>query len=73
VQECIALRIPKVWMHRSFGEGSVCTSAVELGRRDGITVIDGGCPLMFGPASDAAHKVMRIVGTWTKSVPRTVS
>jgi predicted CoA-binding protein len=73
VQECAALGIKKVWMHRSFGEGSVCTSAVELGRRDGITVIDGGCPLMFEPVSDPAHKVLRVIGSWTKRVPKTVS
>jgi hypothetical protein len=24
-------------------------------------VIDGGCPCMFGPTADFAHKVMRIV------------
>ena len=25
------------------------------------TVIDGGCPLMFGPAADTGHKIMRLV------------
>jgi len=24
-------------------------------------VIDGGCPLMFGPTADLGHKIMRLV------------
>jgi hypothetical protein len=48
-------------MHRGPGTGSVSTAATEFGRRHGITVIDGGCPLMFGPTSDLGHRVMRIV------------
>ena len=34
-------------MHRPFGAGSVSEQAAEYGRQHGITVIDGGCPLMF--------------------------
>jgi len=40
------------------------------GRGHGITVIDGGCPLMFHPVSDAGHKVMRVL--LRRKVPRTV-
>ena len=36
-------------------------AATEYGRQNGITVIDGGCPLMFGPTADFGHKVMRVV------------
>jgi hypothetical protein len=35
-------------------------------------VIDGGCPLMFGPTADAGHKVMRVVFSATGKVPRRV-
>ena len=41
-------------------------------REHGITVIDGGCPLMFGPTADFTHKVMRFVFTRNGHVPRTV-
>jgi len=58
MQECAALGIGHVWMHRSFGGGSVSAAATEYGRAHGIQVIDGGCPLMFGPTADGAHKVM---------------
>ena len=72
MRECAELGIRHVWMHRSFGAGSVSTKATEFGRSHGITVIDGGCPLMFGPTSDPAHKVIRAVGTLTGKVPRQV-
>src|SRR5215213_1545643 len=49
VEECEALGIEHVWMHRSFGCGSVSDEATVYGREHGMTVIDGGCPLMFAP------------------------
>ena len=72
MERCAELGIRHVWMHRSFGEGSVCDAATVLGRANGITVIDGGCPLMFDPAADLAHKLMRGWFTRTGKVPRTV-
>jgi predicted CoA-binding protein len=61
VRECEALGIKQVWMHRGPGPGSVSKEATEYGRQHGITVIDGGCPCMFGPTSDFGHKIMRLV------------
>lgn len=72
MRECAELGITHAWMHRSFGEGSVCDDATVYGREHGMTVIDGGCPLMFAPTADAAHKVMRFVFTYTGKVPKTV-
>jgi hypothetical protein len=71
MRECSELGIRHVWMHRAFGGGSVSQAATEYGRRHGITVIDGGCPLMFEPTADGAHKVMRFIFTMTGKVPRT--
>ena len=71
MRECADLGIRHVWMHRSFGKGSVSDAATEYGRKHGITVIDGGCPLMFEPTADGAHKVMRFIFTMTGKVPRT--
>ena len=59
MRECAELGIKHVWMHWGAGGSSVSASATDLGRRNGITVIDGGCPLMFGPTADFGHKVMR--------------
>ena len=72
MRECAQLGIAHVWMHRSFGAGSVSAHAAEYGRQQGIKVIDGGCPLMFEPTSDNAHKAMRFVFTLAGNVPRRV-
>jgi predicted CoA-binding protein len=61
MRECAELGIAQVWMHRGPGAGSVSAAAADYGRQQGITVIDGGCPLMFGPTADFSHKIMRVV------------
>jgi predicted CoA-binding protein len=61
MRECAELGIKHVWMHRSYGQGSVNAKATAYGRQHGITVIDGGCPLMFDPTADFGHKVMRLL------------
>jgi hypothetical protein len=73
VRECDDLGIKRVWMHRSLGQGSACDEATVYGRDHGITVIDGGCPLMFDPAADPGHKFMRVMLTAFGKVPRKVS
>ena len=61
IRECAELGITRVWMHRGPGAGSVSAAATSYGRAHAITVIDGGCPLMFGPTADLGHKIMRLV------------
>ena len=70
MRECDALGIKNVWMHRSYGAGSVSDAATAYGREHGISVIDGGCPLMFDPTADFGHKVMRLV--YSSHIPKTV-
>jgi uncharacterized protein len=72
MRECAELGIKHVWMHRGPGAGSVSEAAAEYGRRQGIAVIDGGCPCMFGPTADLGHKAMRVLFTLTGNVPRQV-
>lgn len=72
MRECVELGIKHVWMHRGPGAGSVSEAATAYGREHGITVIDGGCPCMFGATADTGHKAMRIVFTLTGNVPRAV-
>ena len=72
IKECEALGIEYVWMHRSFGCGSVSQDATTYGREHGITVIDGGCPLMFGPTADLGHRAMRWMFTINRHVPTKV-
>lgn len=73
MRECADLGITKVWMHRSSGAGSVSPSATEYGRQHGITVIDGGCPLMFDPTADFGHKCMKLFLSMSGAVPKKVS
>jgi predicted CoA-binding protein len=70
MRECDELGIKQVWMHRSYGPGSVNENATAYGREHGITVIDGGCPLMFDPTADFGHKVMRAI--YRTHVPKSV-
>jgi predicted CoA-binding protein len=58
-EECRALGITRVWMHQAFGPGSVSREAHEYCRANGIAAIAGGCPLMYGRASDGGHRFMR--------------
>jgi predicted CoA-binding protein len=72
MRECADLGIKHVWMHRGPGGGSVSEAATDFGREQGIAVIDGGCPCMFGPTADPGHKVMRAIFTLNGNVPRRV-
>lgn len=71
MRECEELGIKRVWMHQpAFGQGSVSETATTYGREHGMTVIDGGCPCMFDPTADPAHKMMRVIGNMTGKVPK---
>ncbi len=72
VSEAAELGITRVWMHRLFGSGSCSPEAATVAREKGITLIEGGCPLMFGPASDPGHKLFRTFATLLGKVPRRV-
>jgi predicted CoA-binding protein len=72
VEQAEALGVRYVWLHRGPGPASVDPEAVAYGRAHGMTVLDGGCPLMFGRASDPTHRVMCRLLTLTGAVPRRV-
>lgn len=72
MKECDEVGVSRVWMHRGPGAGSVSPAAAKYGRDHGITVIDGGCPLMFDPTADFGHKCMRGILSLTGGVPRKV-
>lgn len=71
-RECAELGVSRVWMHRSFGKGSVSETAVEFCRRSGIAVIPGGCPMMYCEPVDVGHRCMRWVLRLTGGLPRQV-
>ena len=60
----------EVRMHRGAGASSLSAEATDFGRQHGVTVIDGGCPLMFGPTADFGHRLLRLV--YSSKVPKQV-
>ncbi|MFQ5419291.1 MAG: CoA-binding protein [Anaerolineae bacterium] len=59
VEDCVAAGVPRVWMHNNtFMPSSVSDTAVQLCRDNDITVLDGGCPMMF---LDFGHKCFRMI------------
>jgi hypothetical protein len=59
VRQCGERGVGRVWLHRSFGTGSVSEDAVRECEVAGLECIVGGCPLMFCKPVDVAHKCMR--------------
>jgi len=72
VEQCRELGIGRVWLHRSFGQGSVSEEAVRLGREHGLTVIAGGCPMMFCEPVDFGHRCIRWIAGIAGSLPKEV-
>jgi predicted CoA-binding protein len=69
-RECHDLGIGRIWMHQGPAAGSVSQRAIEYCRQNGMDVIPGGCPLMFGPTADFGHQCMRWVLQLSGGVPR---
>jgi len=69
VEECVRRGIPRVWMHRSFGEGSVSEDAATRCREAGIAVIPGACPMMYVEPVDLAHRCIRWVLDVSRKLP----
>jgi hypothetical protein len=59
VRQCAAHDVGRVWLHRSFGEGSVSEEAIREAAARNIACIVGGCPLMYCEPVDLAHRGMR--------------
>jgi predicted CoA-binding protein len=57
VQECAKLCIPRVWMFRGGGKGSVSPQAIEFCEEHGIAVVPGECPYMFLEGESWFHRL----------------
>lgn len=73
VGQCQRAGVGHVWMHRSFGRGSVSEPAIERCKEFGISVIPGGCPMMFCEPVDVGHKCMRWFLQLSGGLPEAVS
>ncbi len=70
VKQCIETGISRVWMHRSFGTGSVSTDSVKLCQENNITVIAGACPMMYLQPVDFGHKMIKGILRFTGGLPK---
>lgn len=70
VRECVELGIQRVWIHRSFGRGSLSEEAVTRCREHGISVIAGACPMMYCQPVDFGHRCIRWILKMTGGLPR---
>ena len=68
VRECAELGIRKVWLHRSFGNGSVSLKAVQFCEESGVDCIVGGCPMMYCEPVDFGHRCMKWLLKFTKKL-----
>ena len=59
VRQCAERGVGQVWLHRSFGVGSVADEAVAECHKRGVRCIVGGCPLMYCEPVDIAHRCVR--------------
>ncbi len=72
VVDCVSAGVPRVWLHRGLGPGSVSEKAIAYCREHGVSVIPGGCPNMFGATSDRGHRCMRAMLQLTRKIPASV-
>ena len=61
VRDCHNAGVRRVWMHQSLAKkgSSVSPAAVAFCRQHDISVIAGGCPMMYGEGADFGHTCMR--------------
>jgi hypothetical protein len=60
VRQAVERGIPRVWLHRGTGKGSVSSEAVQVCRDNDIAVVDGACPLMFDEPVRGVHRIHRL-------------
>ena len=70
VRQCAEAGVSRVWLHRSFGTGSVSPAAVKFCEENNISVIAGGCPMMFCKPVDFGHTCMRWMLRVTGGLPK---
>jgi predicted CoA-binding protein len=57
VRECAQAGVKRVWMHRGMGPGAVSAAAAAFCRQNGISVVEGACPMMFLKPAGLGHRL----------------
>jgi predicted CoA-binding protein len=62
VRDCVARGIRRVWLFKGVGgPGAVSDEAVRIARDNGMTLVEGACPLMFLETPAWIHRFHRFV------------
>ncbi|MBK8316556.1 MAG: CoA-binding protein [Acidobacteria bacterium] len=69
VRQCVKSGIDQVWLHRSFGQGSVSDEAIQECQKNGINCLVGGCPMMYCEPVDFGHQCMKWILKLQGKVP----
>ena len=70
VRECADLGIRQVWLHRSFGQGSVSEEAERECEQHQIDCLVGGCPMMYCEPVDFGHRCMKWILKMQSRLPQ---
>jgi uncharacterized protein len=70
VNDCAEAHIPRVWMYRGTGKGSVSAKAIAFCAEHGIRVVPGQCPFMFLPDAAGVHRFHGFIRKITGRYPR---
>ena len=66
VEDCIAARVPLVWLHDALSPGAAIPAAIDKLRSAGCAVIPGLCPMFYLRPVDPVHFclkwLLRLVG-----------
>ena len=57
VRDAVARGVPRVWLHKGAGPGSVTPEAIAVARQAGLDLVDGACPLMFDEPVTGIHRL----------------
>jgi uncharacterized protein len=70
VNDCAKAGIPRVWMYRATGNGSVSEKAIAFCQKQGMRLIPGECPFMFLPNTAGFHRFHGFIRKITGRYPR---
>ncbi len=59
VRDAIDVGVPRVWLQRGGGPGSVSPDAVQLCKEHGVACVDGACVLMWEEPVKGIHRAHR--------------
>lgn len=70
VREVAELNIPRVWMHKGAGAGSVSEAAIQFCQEHNIATVYGVCPFMYLQPQAIGHKLHHNLAMWFGALPK---